>query len=888
MIGMKRLFNILCAVLLLSLTACQYDEIWDKLRDHEQRIEQLEKQCRELNSNIDAVQKILQALQQNDYVTEVMKIMEDGVEVGYSITFAKGGTVTIYHGTDGADGSDGSTPNIGIKKASDGAYYWTVDDEWLTDDNGNMIPATVSDPDANYITPQFRVADGVWYVSYDNGNSWRQLPDPECQGRGLIVSIDNTDEDYLVVTLSNGEKVSLRKDISGSGVQPTSDAFSIVLTPLDYHTISKPDSELLSCAPCMVSYGNGNFVVTYLADEINSVETESSKTIVCRLRDFNILSPNQGKTVDVAVAGQTIADLTISKTKAPYEPNILKIDDGTLLVLFNFRDTNNNYLYYSATYDTETKEVITYQPIYLDGREWNPVNVASSYNSIAENSISASGPSSSMVFTSKIVKYQGYYYGYCGGICGGFAGILVRSTDGINWESFIAPKAASDMAGVIECGFQFLNNHVYLCMRDISSGIYHCSYEHQTRKVAVSTTKLPGLTTSKPAAFIEDGQMYVIVNKDTGDDATVGRRNTALFYRVDPVTCGWTPTKEVFCRDGVAYHNVENYNTTNYWCFHTDARRINPHTQGRSNLAFLKVPNMVEKVSLPNDKVLVGLSVISEPSTTYLKNSCFSTAGMILAANYADSYGNITSQIVSNEDCTYYPDLTTPLTESGMVTITYRNGNDVARKSIVVTVKDGVKDLRVATKPSKVRFSIGEYFDPAGMEILAIFTDNSMAIVNDYTYAPSDKLTRDDRQITIFYGGLTCSLDIEVKLSKICDVNDYAQYYARGAIASATNSWQSGAVNMHYQIPLDEYKAYNTLTVTANDNQSAYIAFLTQRMTQAGPVAYADGWTEQLIIDPSQTKTLKVPADATWLYVLSTRASGDSMLPKLIEFSSEE
>ena len=176
---MKRLFNILCAILLLSLVGCHHEEIWEELRDHEQRIEQLEKKCRELNSNIEAIQAILTAIQQNDYVTEIMKIMEDGVEVGYSITFAKAGTVTIYHGTDGAAGS---TPDIGIKKASDGAYYWTSDGEWLTDDEGNMIPATVSDPDGGYVTPQFRVADGKWYVSYDNGNSWKEIgriPDEE-------------------------------------------------------------------------------------------------------------------------------------------------------------------------------------------------------------------------------------------------------------------------------------------------------------------------------------------------------------------------------------------------------------------------------------------------------------------------------------------------------------------------------------------------------------------------------------------------------------------------------------------------------------------------------------------------------------------------------------
>ena len=206
---MKRLFNILCATLLLTLTSCQHEDIWNKLREHEQRIEELEEQCRKLNSNIEAIREILAAIQQNDYVTEVMKIMENGVEVGYCLTFAKGGTVTIYHGTDGADGSDGGTPNIGVKKAPDGAYYWTSDGKWLTDDNGNMIPATVSDPDGGYVTPQFRVADGVWYVSYDNGNSWRVMEVGNDQEGDSFFQSVTTDSENLYLILADGTVVTV-------------------------------------------------------------------------------------------------------------------------------------------------------------------------------------------------------------------------------------------------------------------------------------------------------------------------------------------------------------------------------------------------------------------------------------------------------------------------------------------------------------------------------------------------------------------------------------------------------------------------------------------------------------------------------------------------------
>ena len=136
---MKKIITI--ALTFLSLVSCtNLDEVWAELRDHEERIKRLEALCNKLNSNIEAMQTVLTALEQNDYVTDIVKVVENGIEVGYSITFAKGGTVTIYHGSSGADGA---APKVSIRKAADGEYYWTSDGEWMTDDEGNMIPAIV-------------------------------------------------------------------------------------------------------------------------------------------------------------------------------------------------------------------------------------------------------------------------------------------------------------------------------------------------------------------------------------------------------------------------------------------------------------------------------------------------------------------------------------------------------------------------------------------------------------------------------------------------------------------------------------------------------------------------------------------------------------------------
>ena len=60
-----------------------------------------------MNSNITALQTIVEALQNNDYITSVNDIYENGKVIGYTINFSKSGKVTIYHGQDGKDGQDG-------------------------------------------------------------------------------------------------------------------------------------------------------------------------------------------------------------------------------------------------------------------------------------------------------------------------------------------------------------------------------------------------------------------------------------------------------------------------------------------------------------------------------------------------------------------------------------------------------------------------------------------------------------------------------------------------------------------------------------------------------------------------------------------------------------
>lgn len=219
---MKRLFTFVAVVaLLLVSSCCKYDdsELTNRIDNLESRIEQLEELCKQMNINISSLQSIVNALQNNDYVTSVTPIIEGGETIGYTITFTMSDPITIYHGKNGEAGQDGHTPIVGVKQDSDGIYYWTLDGEWITDNNGNKIKAqgingTDGEDGQDGITPQLKIENDFWYVSYDNGESWIQLDkatgENGLNGDSMFKDVSQ-DDDKVYFTLADGSIITLFK-----------------------------------------------------------------------------------------------------------------------------------------------------------------------------------------------------------------------------------------------------------------------------------------------------------------------------------------------------------------------------------------------------------------------------------------------------------------------------------------------------------------------------------------------------------------------------------------------------------------------------------------------------------------------------------------------------
>lgn len=162
-VNMKKILFCLIFLSTLVLGGCN-DALENDLNLIERRLNEVQKACDLINSDIEALGSIAGNLGKYDFVTDV-KIDRSGDYTVYVISMSNSAPIVIHEGKDAEGG-----PVIGIKLNSDGKYYWTItypgeEAQYIRADDGNMVAATAA-------SPQFRIKEGKWEVSYDEGRTW--------------------------------------------------------------------------------------------------------------------------------------------------------------------------------------------------------------------------------------------------------------------------------------------------------------------------------------------------------------------------------------------------------------------------------------------------------------------------------------------------------------------------------------------------------------------------------------------------------------------------------------------------------------------------------------------------------------------------------------------
>lgn len=195
---MKKLLSLLmCAVLLFGCS----DNLEDGAYDRAARLEEI---CKQMNTNISSLQTIVTALQNKLSITKVEQLSD-----GYIIHFSDNTTAAIKNGADGE-----SAPVIGVRKDTDGIYYWTKDGQWLTDDKGNKIKAQGTDgvDGEDGITPQLKIENDRWLLSVDQGKTWTDIGQATgADGTNCIFKSVTEDDNNVYFTLADDSVITIPK-----------------------------------------------------------------------------------------------------------------------------------------------------------------------------------------------------------------------------------------------------------------------------------------------------------------------------------------------------------------------------------------------------------------------------------------------------------------------------------------------------------------------------------------------------------------------------------------------------------------------------------------------------------------------------------------------------
>ncbi len=148
---MKKVFLTLLAA--ASLCACNGD-LKDRVDTLETKVANLESK---VNENVSSIAKLADAAAN---AVTIVSVTPNEDKTSYTVKFSDGQTAVL------TNGKDAEAPVIGMKEF-EGELYWTVNGEFMTN-NGAKVPVSGK-------TPQFKIQDGKWYVSYD-GKAWDEVP----------------------------------------------------------------------------------------------------------------------------------------------------------------------------------------------------------------------------------------------------------------------------------------------------------------------------------------------------------------------------------------------------------------------------------------------------------------------------------------------------------------------------------------------------------------------------------------------------------------------------------------------------------------------------------------------------------------------------------------
>lgn len=183
---MKLYKSLLLGLLMCGFAACDTTDLERDINSLKDRVEDYEAQVQKLNDDMNIIRVLL------DGNKTITSYSFDGTN--YTLTLSNGETLTLTQGVMGAN-----YPSITIGENGN----------WIIAGKDSGVKAEAEDgKDAPY-TPQFKIENGNWWVSYDGKNTWENLGvvatgTPSGETSPISNVEPASDGNFITITLSNG------------------------------------------------------------------------------------------------------------------------------------------------------------------------------------------------------------------------------------------------------------------------------------------------------------------------------------------------------------------------------------------------------------------------------------------------------------------------------------------------------------------------------------------------------------------------------------------------------------------------------------------------------------------------------------------------------------
>lgn len=295
--------------------------------------------------------------------------------------------------------------------------------------------------------------------------------------------------------------------------------------------------------------------------------------------------------IEAIRCGQTYGEFTQDTTRAPYDPNILKI--GNKLMYYFNGCVNDTVCYCVRPYDLETaafennarKCTVTYNG------ETMPMDSYSLFYIMKQMGHEDLKFHNDVVMSHRFIEHDGAYYNV---VANGFSlrsiPILLKTLDGVSYDVVFAFN--ENPGGTCEAAVEIFKDEVYLLTRDQfenkrKNGIYLSKYSLRDGSCLVAPKHLTRRT-SKPALIRRGKNIYALYNAipDIERNGQKVKRSRLRMARIDK-DCRIVDSLDVTGNYGIHYPYTDYIGDEIYMTFTEDRREISPAT--RANISMIKL-----------------------------------------------------------------------------------------------------------------------------------------------------------------------------------------------------------------------------------------------------------------------------------------------------------